>query len=211
MSTMSLERSWSAVEPTVRGYLHRRLGGDAATSDDLTQEVFLRLRRNLAHLRAADRVGPWASRIAHSVLIDHVRRRRASQPITEATLVLPGMPDGDAGPLPGLAGYARAQVDALPSHEAVAIRLVDLAGIAPAEAATRLAIGLPALKARLRRGRERLRQAMDRCCDIRLDGRGHPMDCEPRRTTDATECCGANAPSSPPEHLPPALPSRSSP
>lgn len=181
MIMADLEQTWTAVEDTIRGFLHRRLHGDGATVDDLTQEVFLRLRRSVDDLRSAEALGPWVMRIARSVLIDHLRRRR---PTSSMEGVDPGQ-TADAGEDPGdlarLSGWLHGQLDHLPAHEAAAIRLTDLDGLTMVQAAERLGIGLPALKARVRRGRARLRLALDACCAVILDGRGRPTDCEPRQ------------------------------
>ncbi len=177
MTTLELEQTWAAVEDAVRGYLHNRLDGDAATVDDLAQEVFLRLRNGLSGLRSAGALGPWVMRIARSVLIDHHRRSRPTVPVGEPAAVEGPAEDQDG--LAALGAFARQLVDALPAHEAAAIRLVDLDGESPVTAATRLGIGLPALKARLRRGRQRLRHAIDRCCAVGIDGRGQPTGCTP--------------------------------
>ena len=177
MTTSELEQTWTAVEDTVRGYLHNRLGGDAATVDDLAQEVFLRLRNGLDGLRSAASLGPWVMRVTRGVLVDHIRRRRPSAPVED----LAADPGDSASRevIAALAGFARERVGDLPAHEAQVVSLVDLDGLAPAVVAQRLAIGPSALKARLRRGRQRLRQAIDRCCTVTLDGRGQPADCIP--------------------------------
>jgi RNA polymerase sigma-70 factor (ECF subfamily) len=177
MTTIELEQTWISVEDTVRGYLYNRLGGDAATVDDLAQEVFLRLRNGLDGLRSAGSLGPWIMRVTRGVLVDHIRRRPPSVPVED--LVADDGACEERTVIAALAGFVREQVDTLPAHEAEAIRLVDLDGLSPADVAERLAIGLPALKARLRRGRQRLRLAIDRCCAITLDGRGQPADCAP--------------------------------
>jgi len=184
MTTAELADTWTTVEDTVRGYLHRRLGGDSATIDDLAQEVFLRLRAGLEGLRSAGSLGPWVMRIARGVLIDHIRRRRPAVPVED--LAAAETSGEDCDDLAALGAFLRQQIDVLPAHEAAAIHLVDVEGVAPALAAERLDIGLPALKARLRRGRQRLRLAIDRCCAVTLDGRGRPADCTPRGTG-----CGA--------------------
>ena len=180
MTTHDLESAWLAVEATVRGYLHRRLQGDAATADDLAQEVFLRVRRGLGELREVGSLGPWVLRIARSVLIDHLRRMRPPSALPTEELVAGPGPQDDPEELAALAAYLRHQVDDLPVHEAAALRLVDLDGVPPDCAAQMLGLGLSALKARLRRGRQRLRRAIEACCAIVLDGRGHPTGCEPR-------------------------------
>jgi len=181
MIMADLEQTWTAVEDTVRGFLHRRLHGDGATVDDLTQEVFLRLRRSVNDLRSAEALGPWVMRIARSVFIDHLRRQR---PTSSMVGVEPSQTEDtaeDPADLARLSGWLHGQLDHLPAHEAAAIRLTDLEGLTMVQAAERLGIGLPALKARVRRGRARLRVALDVCCAVILDGRGRPTDCQPRQ------------------------------
>lgn len=181
MTMTDLEPTWSAVDGAVRGFLTRRLRGDVATADDLTQEVFLRLRRSLGDLRDAEALGGWVMRIARSVLIDHLRRRTPTTTIDGVEPLQADIPGEDPGDLAMLATWLRGQLDALPAHEADALRLTDVDGLTMSQAATRLGIGLPALKQRVRRGRARLRVALDACCAVILDGRGHPTDCEPRQ------------------------------
>lgn len=189
MTTVTIEAAWTTVESTVRGYLVRRLAGDHV-ADDLVHEVFLRMRQNLGTLRSADRVGPWTSSIARSVLIDHLRRTRKTEALPDDALHEPETEtDAEASDLVGLAAYAQAQVEVLPTHEAAAVRLVDLQGVPPAQAAVQLGIGLSALKARLRRGRQRLRLAIDRCCEVLLDARGRPTSCERRQLMPSCTTC----------------------
>ena len=188
MTGLAIEDASAAVEPTVRGYLRRRLTSDDHTADDLTQEVFLCMCRHMDDLRSAERVGPWASRIARSILIDHVRRVRTAVPLPYDARSTPA-PDDEPFDARGLAAYAQAQVGSLPAHEAEAIRLVDLQCVPPAQAACQLGIGLPALKARLRRGRQHLREAIDRCCAVLLDAQGRPTACDPRSPLPTCSSC----------------------
>lgn len=179
MTMTDLEPAWTTVAGAVRGFLQRRLRGDDATADDLTQEVFLRLRHSLDDLRDADALGAWVMRIARSVLVDHLRRRTRTAPITDLD-PCDAEPQHDPGDLALLGTWLRGQLDALPAHEAAALRLTDIDGLTMSAAATHLGIGLPALKQRVRRGRARLRVALDACCAVILDGRGRPTECEPR-------------------------------
>lgn len=181
MIMADLEQTWSAVEDTIRAFMHRRLHGDGATADDLTQEAFLRLRRSVDDLRSAEALGPWVMRIARSVLIDHLRRQRPTASMVGVEPTQPEDAAEDPADLARLSGWLHGQLDLLPVHEAAAIRLTDMEGLTMVRAAARLGIGLPALKARVRRGRARLRVALDACCAVILDGRGRPTDCEPRQ------------------------------
>src|SRR5205085_978632 len=44
--------------------------------DDLSQEIFVRMKQHADELRDESRVVPWLFRIARSVVTDHLRRRR---------------------------------------------------------------------------------------------------------------------------------------
>ncbi len=185
----TVETAWTEVEQQIRAFLLKRLGKDVATVDDLAQEVFLRLSQHLGQLRSVDHLGSWTARITRSVLIDHLRRHRPQQTSNNALATLPAV-DAELSSndpmLNALRSYAVQQVDQLPPHERLAIRLVDLDGLAPRAAAEQLGIGLPALKARLRRGREHIRTAIEQCCTITRDALGRPLGCE--STTNCGLC-----------------------
>ncbi len=185
----TIDTAWASVEQQIRAFLLKRLGKDVATVDDLAQEVFLRLSQHLGQLRSIDHLGSWTARITRSVLIDHLRRQRPHQ-TSDSTLVVLFAVDAELStddPMHiALRTYAAQQVDHLPPHESQVIRLVDLEGVAPRAAAEQLGIELPALKARLRRGREHLRAAIEQCCTIARDALGRPLGCE--STTNCGQC-----------------------
>ncbi len=171
--------AWRQVEAPVRGYLHRRLGRDGATADDLTQEVFIRVSRGLPSLTNRDRLGPWVMRIARHVLIDHQRRKQGVV-LRDHADQTDSADEADASACSEIARFVAALLAAQPESIRSVIQLVDLDGMTGPDAAKRLGIGLPALKARLRRGRERMRIDIERCCRVVLDGRGNPTDYQPR-------------------------------
>ncbi|MDO8521336.1 MAG: sigma-70 family RNA polymerase sigma factor [bacterium] len=53
-----------------------RFSGNGDDAEDITQEVFLKLWKNVGRFNAEGRFKPWLFRIAHNVAIDHVRKRR---------------------------------------------------------------------------------------------------------------------------------------
>src|SRR5579859_6273433 len=60
----------------VYGLCYRFTGSDAE-SQDLTQEVFLRIFRSLRSFRSAEgSFGTWLARLTRNLLIDHYRRTR---------------------------------------------------------------------------------------------------------------------------------------
>jgi RNA polymerase sigma-70 factor (ECF subfamily) len=66
-------------ERVVRLALHRV--GSMEDAQDLCQETFLRLHRSLETYDPDRAFSPWLYRIAHNVILDHLRRKR-SRPVT---------------------------------------------------------------------------------------------------------------------------------
>ena len=60
-----------------------RLTGQRPASEDLVQEVFVRLLKYRQTYRGEDRFIPWMYRIAHNVHVDHVRRNKEAFSLDE--------------------------------------------------------------------------------------------------------------------------------
>ena len=92
----------------------------------------------------------------------------------------PGAEPDDAGEvLDELAHCLRPLLPGLPAEQRRAVEMIDLDGVAQAEAARREGVSLSGMKSRVQRGRRRLAQLLDACCALTLDARGLPMDYTP--------------------------------
>lgn len=72
-----------------------RLTGSRPTSEDLVQEVFIRLLKYRQTYRGEDRFISWMYRIAHNAHIDHMRRHREAFPLDEQ---FEEVPNPETGP-----------------------------------------------------------------------------------------------------------------
>lgn len=165
-------------EGELRRFVARRVPGPDA--DDVLQDTLLRIHLGIGALRSAEHLAPWVYRVARSAIVDHQRRARPIQPVDEehAEEELPEEPAADVRA--SLAACVAPFLDALPGEQAEALRLTDLGGLTQAEAAARLGVPLPTLKARVQRGRRRLREEFEACCEFVQDGRGAVIEARPR-------------------------------
>jgi RNA polymerase sigma-70 factor (ECF subfamily) len=148
----------------LRPELHRycaRMTGSVADGEDVVQETLARAYYLLPELQQWPQLRPWLFRIAHHRCIDHLRRYdvRMSEPIEAA------QDAADPAPEPGEAlahdEAVRAAVsrfvELAPAQRSCVV-LKDVLGHSLEEIAALLELSLPAVKAALHRGRERLRQ-----------------------------------------------------
>jgi RNA polymerase sigma-70 factor (ECF subfamily) len=161
----------AAFEELYRRYypaVVRRLShllGPAGPVADLVQETFEQALRGLVHLRSEACFGHWLLRIAQNVARAHHRKRRRSlwrlweQPEQEQEVPARGA-DADES-LPSLR-LVHAALERLSPRLREAVVLHELEGLSLAEMAAALEIPLHTAASRLRRGRDRLREELER-------------------------------------------------
>jgi RNA polymerase sigma-70 factor (ECF subfamily) len=177
---------WEQLDEALRAFIVKRVSSEVET-EDITQEVFLRVHRRLESLHDRERMVSWVYQIARNAIIDHYRsaKRRRELP-SGLTIELEGQ-GLETGPQEeqsetkyALARCLRPMINRLSREYREAIMLVEMDGLTHQEAATRLGLSLPGMKSRVQRGRRQLKQMLHNCCLIHLDRRNGVADYEPR-------------------------------
>jgi RNA polymerase sigma-70 factor (ECF subfamily) len=187
---------WRDIEARLRPYVARRVAS-AAEVDDLVQEILVRVHKGLANLRDDERFGGWVYRIAARTIAD-ATRSHARDPIASSADVAEAAgagSDEEAADLQLELGECVALfVARLPSPYREAITLTELQGLTQKEAAEMLGTSLSGMKSRVQRGREKIREMFEQCCEISVDCRGRVVDCEARDLEQVpADCRGAAA------------------
>jgi RNA polymerase sigma-70 factor (ECF subfamily) len=143
-----------------RPRLHRycaRMVGSALDGEDVVQEALAKALEAYPGAQLIAQPERWLFRIAHNAALDALRRRKR-----QASMLSDRAPERVADA--AATGDARISAEAslaalmhLPVAQRAAMVLVDVLGHSAAEAVDILGVSLPALKAALHRGRERLR------------------------------------------------------
>jgi RNA polymerase sigma-70 factor (ECF subfamily) len=184
--------AWRDIETRLRPYVARRVSS-ASEVDDIVQEILVKTLGGLGSLRDGERFGGWVYRIAGHVIADYASARaRASIPLAA---------DADVPEDRDAVGNEAAELQAdlekcvalfvarLPSPYREAITLTDLEALTQKKAADMLGVSLSGMKSRVQRGRERIREMFEECCEISVDCRGRIVECESRALKDITEDC----------------------
>lgn len=72
----AFERLVNEYAPVIRNFLFRLTMGDAALTDDLGQEVFIKAWMGLRSFKAVARFKTWLFSIAYNEFVDHTRKKR---------------------------------------------------------------------------------------------------------------------------------------
>jgi RNA polymerase sigma-70 factor (ECF subfamily) len=176
------ERLWEEFAGQLGGFLRARVGSEA---EDLRQEIFLRLQKQIEAERTIQDIGSWLYRTARNAVIDHYRTRKPAEPVDEA------LPDENIQSDPDLAQLMasfRRMIHALPDGYREAVILADIEELPHKEVAKRLGVSLAATKSRVLRGRAMLRENLDACCRFERDRRGAVIDCLPHKPQSCRDC-----------------------
>jgi RNA polymerase sigma-70 factor (ECF subfamily) len=154
--------------------LARRLLGNEADAEDVTQDVLLQVVRKLDTFRGESALPTWLHRVTVNAALAH-RRRRASrhEAIAEESVDQYYDRVAESGPVrrwsvapdaPILAAEQQQLIEqaiaALPDLYRDVYVLADVEGLANAEIGSMLHLGVPAVKSRLHRARLMMRDAL---------------------------------------------------
>lgn len=158
----AVRRLLDEVAPVVYGFVYARVGGDAATAEDLLQETLLEAVRSAGSYRGDAALSTWMCAIARRRLARHYEAERKAETARKGLYALPG-PDGGSAALE-LAEQRDEVIRALgqlsPLHRQVLV-LKYLDGCPVEEIAAQLGRSPVQVQSLLQRARDGLRRQME--------------------------------------------------
>jgi RNA polymerase sigma-70 factor, ECF subfamily len=147
-------------------------------------------------LDRVDNPAAWLYRSARNAVIDHYRTRHVHDPLGDAD----SWPDpGPTDNVPNdatreLARCLQPMLHQLPPAARDALTRVDVDGQTHHQAADQLGISVSGMKSRVQRARRQLRDLLEQCCTVGLDGAGAVAR---YRSVEPACGCGAATPCGP--------------
>jgi RNA polymerase sigma-70 factor (ECF subfamily) len=144
-------------QSSVRGLLRQLTRTDVSLADDLAQETFIRVYKNIRSFRGEARFSTWLYRIAYNCFREDARKRKELVGVDEELL----QAEHDLQTVdPGLRHDLMHALNLLPLHERTAVVLCCQNGLSHDEAARVLEIPLGTVKTNVLRGREKLKRTL---------------------------------------------------
>jgi RNA polymerase sigma-70 factor, ECF subfamily len=173
--TATVESIWDEVASQLRSFIRSRVRDRAAT-EDILQEVFLRIHQNLPTVRVSERLEAWVWRITRNAIADHFRHLRPNEPLPHEIAHATDNP----AELPDLRPCVRQFVNELQPTFREALLLTEWQGLTQDELGKRVGLSSSGAKSRVQRARAELKKLLLDCCRFELDRRGNILEMTPQ-------------------------------
>ncbi|AIC99006.1 RNA polymerase sigma factor SigZ [Bacillus subtilis] len=170
---MNIEDLWDQFHQPLKTYISQRVN-DQSIVDDLLQIVFMKIQVHLPNLIDEQKIDSWIYRITRNTIIDFYRTKKTSEILPddlhfnnraeeenftkEATVCI------------------RSTIKRLPEKYREALELTEFQGLSQKELSEKLGISYSGAKSRVQRGRGKLKQLLEGCCNIEADRYGNIVD-----------------------------------
>lgn len=168
---------WLNFSRPVKEFIRNQTHNSDIT-DDLLQEVFIKIHQHLSQLQDEERLAGWVFQIARNTVLNYFRDKKNHLP-QENDKYLNNLEETyfnenelNAMVANWLESF-RKELD--PKYEE-ALRLVDIEGLSQVQLAEKLGISVSGAKSRVQRGREQLKQKLMDCCPVKVDAYGNIVE-----------------------------------
>ena len=187
-STNPTDKVWEEFSDRLRRFIQKHVPS-AADTGDILQDTFVKIHKNLPHLRQIEKLTSWVFQIARNTISDYYRHRKDSPDLPED--LSDSAEEFDQDLTSEVASCLRPMVEELPNSYREAIELVEYGGITQQTLAKRLGLSPSGAKSRVQRARAKLKEMFLECCHFELDRRGNIMDYQPKDS--ACRYCSSEA------------------
>ena len=158
----------------LKNFIYRRVK-DKAVSDDIVQDVFLKVHMRLGQLNSPEKITGWMYQITRNAITDHFRSK--SKLINSHDLDW----ESDNQALTDCVSTCLGEMlDTLPKKYQEAIQLTEIQNLSQTDLAKKLNISYSGAKSRVQRARQMLKKKMDEQYMIKMDTYGNVTVCESR-------------------------------
>lgn len=152
---------WREFHDRLLAFIRGKVRGKAV-AEDILQDVFIKVHRNIDSVRKGEKLESWLYRITRNTIVDHYRTRQFHEELPDLSK-LPAKEGSNTHP-EEVSDCMASLISHLPEKYARAVRLCDVEGRPQQEVATLENISLSGAKSRIQRGRARLKQMLSECC-----------------------------------------------
>lgn len=195
---LNTETLWRQFSDQVRNFIRSRVPSDDIT-EDVLQDIFIRIHEGIDGLRHEDRVQSWVFGIARRALVDHYRKKSRDKEEPVGTDIKPERNEGPTLDLNEFEGehdvheevmsWLIPMIDELPEKYGKPLKMADVEGKTQQEVADHLGLSLSGAKSRVQRARQKLGEVLAACCEVEFGSEGRAVAYRKIKGENAKEGC----------------------
>jgi RNA polymerase sigma-70 factor (ECF subfamily) len=177
---------WEQFNKPLKKFIRKRVNNDQDT-DDIFQEVFIRIHNNIGSLKDDSKINAWIYNIARNVIIDYYRKHEKSIKLVEIYEDLIIEKDDELSLNSEIANCLKPMIDTLPEKYKQAIILTEFENLTQKELSKSMGLSLSGAKSRVQRARKKLKEIILDCCSLEFDNLGNIINYE-HKSADCKYC-----------------------
>lgn len=163
---MTTTEVWEYYADDVKRFIMSKVK-DAQITDDLVQEVFLKVHSKLETVADKHKIKSWLLSVSRNTALDYLRKSTKEVPLQKEETII------------STDEYTHSEKDCLlgiiknlPEKYREPLFLSDIKGLKQADIAAQLKLPLATVKSQIQRGRKLIVQGYMDCCDYKLNDQG---------------------------------------
>jgi len=173
---------WSLFNDRLKAFIYSKVKNEAATNDIL-QEVFLKIHQNIDTLQDKSKVQSWIFQIARNSVTDYFRKTSKASLPTET--IETEEDSSDYSIFNEAVRDMVSMMNRMPPEYCEALCLTELEGLNQKEYAEKIGISYSGAKSRVQRARTILKDMLMDCCHYQFDKYGTVLSIHPK----CCSCC----------------------
>jgi RNA polymerase sigma-70 factor (ECF subfamily) len=174
--TLDVTHIWTEFQAELKRFILNKTGNKADT-EDILQEVFLKIIRHIDKVNDAENLRKYLYGIVRNTINDHFRKNRNT--ITGSALQDELTQEEEHNLNETIAACCiKPFIDQLPQKYKEALTLAEFQNISQKDLARKLEISYSGAKSRVQRGRKKLKEFILDCCAYESDSYGNLLEPE---------------------------------
>ena len=168
---MNTTAIWKEFNDQLLGFIKARVN-NADTAQDILQEVFIKIHQSSNQLSNEDKLASWVYQITRNTIIDYYRKKKL--PISDDSIFQGEVEEeSDSSLNPQFINCLMPFIKQLPEKYSDALNKTIYGDLSQKEYAKELGISYTAVKSRVQRARQQLKELFTNCCNIQTDKFGN--------------------------------------
>ena len=177
---------WEESKTPLKNFIRGRVSNEEDT-EDILQDVFLKLISNVDKLISPKKVHAWIYKTTRNAIIDYYRRNHKNLDYQSLTEELPLVLDEDLTSNKEIAFCLKNMIEKLPGKYKQAINITVFENHTQKEYSEMVGISISGAKSRVQRARNILKEMVLECCNLEFDSLGNIINYR-RRSSNCKYC-----------------------